>query len=74
VIYRTLPVAMLFVLLAGCASQSTTAKVMISEGCVVVIEGISTAQAQDILRTWDIDPKCQVEVRATAGDDDADTE
>ena len=54
----------------GCASQTTSAKVTISEGCMVIIEGISTRQADEILRTWEIDPNCKVEVRSTAGDDD----
>ena len=58
----------------GCASQSVGAKVLISEGCIVIIEGVSTRQADDILRTWDVDPNCQVEINSTTGEDDANIE
>ena len=59
----------LLLLSVGCASQTVTAKVLISEGCVVMIEGISTRQADEILRTWDVDPNCRVEVRSTTGEE-----
>ena len=71
--FRALTGLLVSVLICGCASQTVTAKVLTSEGCVVIIEGISTRQADEILRTWDLDPNCQVEVRSTIGDDDADT-
>ena len=53
----------------GCASQSAGVKILIAEGCVVLLEGVSTQQADDILRTWEIDPKCKVEVRASTVED-----
>lgn len=60
--FRTLLGAMLSVCLAGCISQKSVATVEIVEGCMVRIEGISTTQADDIVKDWDIDPGCQVEV------------
>lgn len=61
-IYRILLGAMLSVCLAGCVSQQSVGSVEIIEGCMVRINGISTTQADDIIKDWNIDPGCQVEV------------
>ena len=60
---------LLTLLLTGCASQTMGAKVLISEGCLVMVEGVSTRQADEVLRSWDVDPNCQIDVRSTTGED-----
>ena len=69
-IYRTLLTALLSVLLAGCSTQQTAAKIVISDGCLITIDGLSTQQADDVLRNWNIDKRCEIEVRATGEQDD----
>ena len=54
----------------GCAAQSAGVKILISEGCVIVVEGASARQADEMLRSWNVDPDCQIEVRSTTGEVD----
>lgn len=58
----------LLLCVGGCSHYSGQGKVTILDGCMVEITGISTLQAQDIIKTWDIDPNCQVEVNTNLED------
>ena len=49
-------------LAGGCALQQVAGKIEIIDGCMVRIEGLSNTQADEIAKTWDIDPNCRVEV------------
>lgn len=53
--------------LGGCSLQQSGAKILVSDGCVVTIEGISTVQAQEIMKSWDIMDDCRVRVKTGAG-------
>ena len=57
----------LLTLSPGCSlHQQSVASIEILEGCLVRITGISNTQASEIVKTWDIDPDCQVEVNTRA--------
>jgi hypothetical protein len=61
----TLLTALCALLLSGgCSHQVTAAKIVISEGCLITIEGVSQQQAEDVIRNWDLDNGCQLEVKA----------
>jgi len=52
------------VFLSGCfASKQTGGEIMIVDGCIVTVKGFSGAQADEIMKTWNIDPNCSVEVK-----------
>ena len=53
--------------LVGCASQQTTAKIMIVDGCLVTIEGLSSQQADMVMRDWDLNTDCEIEVKTKSG-------
>jgi hypothetical protein len=52
----------LLLLLGGCASSQTTASIEVVDGCLIRITGINATTANDIVKTWDFDPDCRVEV------------
>ena len=56
--------AVLPLLLCGCrASSSTAANIQVVDGCMLEITGISSEQASDIVKSWDFDKDCELEVR-----------
>ena len=55
-------ILLLGALMGGCGSQQTTASVEIIDGCIIRIEGLSSTQAHVIVKEWNIDPKCRVDV------------
>jgi hypothetical protein len=55
-------ILMICALMVGCGSQQTTASVEIIDGCIVRINGLSSTQAQVIVKEWNIDPNCTVDV------------
>jgi len=54
----------LLMLSAGCNLQQLSAgKVLISDGCVIIIEGLSSLQANELSKAWDIDPNCKLKLK-----------
>ena len=58
--------------LAGCASsQQTGVTVLIVDGCLVEIKGLSSSRAEEIIRSWDFGDDCSVDT-ATSYDQNED--
>lgn len=58
----TVVICAILLLSVGCASNVQNSEIMIVDGCIVSIKGFSQTQADEIIRTLDIDPECSVEV------------
>ena len=65
-IATTLPsLCALIGLLAGCLpSQQGAATIMVVDGCMIKIDGVSAAQAGEITKSWDFDTNCELEVKS----------
>ena len=50
-------------LLSGCSLQQTASDILIVDGCIVTIKGLSSLQTDELIKTWNIEPDCQIEVR-----------
>lgn len=61
---------MLSVCLLGCSSHSTTADILIVDGCMVDIKGISAAQAAEIAKNWKFGKDCELIVGTILDNDD----
>lgn len=62
---RSLPSAtvcalLFYVLLAGCSTHNSTADVMVVDGCMIEIKGLSATQASDIAKTWTFGDDCSL--------------
>ena len=55
---RTLLGFIASVFLAGCASQQSTAEIIVVDGCMVSIKGLSSIQADEISRSWNFNNDC----------------
>ncbi len=53
----------LAVCLSACGvSQQRTNTVIVSEGCMVYVDGLTLTQTQELLRTWSFDDGCKIEI------------
>jgi hypothetical protein len=58
-------VSALLMLSAGCSSQNSSAEVMVVEGCMVSIKGLTTIQATDVTKTWEFRENCNIDTDST---------
>lgn len=58
-------VSALLMLSAGCSSHQSSAEVMVVEGCMVSVKGLSTSQAADMTKTWEFKDNCNIDVDYT---------
>jgi len=57
-------VAVIFV--SGCAEYRSRT-ILISEGCLIILKGITAVQAENILQDWNLSEDCEVQVSTTTG-------
>ena len=68
---RSVALIVLASVLGGCASQHQSgAKILVSDGCMVSVEGLSAAQADDLMKTWEFADDCSLKVKMKAEDDE----
>ena len=50
----------LLLCVGGCSSQSRGSKILISDGCMVYIETVSSESSQDIQKNWELYDNCKL--------------
>ena len=50
----------LLLCVGGCSSQSRGSKIIVSDGCMIYIETVSSESSQDISKQWELYEDCKL--------------
>ena len=58
----------------GCASKQMTADILVVDGCMIEIKGVSSLTADEIKKNWTIGDDCTLNAVSSTGEDDGNIE
>lgn len=53
---------------AACSTRNSGGEVMVVDGCMVGIKGISAERASEIVKSWDFGDDCAMKVNTESGE------